>query len=229
MKTLQQIRLRIDSMKLREKLRLFATRIDALQLRERVLLLGAGILTMFILTDTFCLQPAFKQQEQSKLAISGWHGQLAELQTRTGLLSSQSGTGPGYLREMQRDQLRKELAALDDNFRNRLGTLLEPGQAVQILEQVLEQEQGLKLSEAIAVNKPHAGPAPGNATTAPVADISRYELQLQLEGSYLATLRYLQALEALPWKFFWDGVDFEVIEYPVARVTIDIHTLGLPG
>jgi MSHA biogenesis protein MshJ len=54
-------------------------------------------------------------------------------------------------------------------------------------------------------------------------------LQLHLEGSYLATLRYLRALEALPWEFFWDGLHFEVIEYPTARVRLDIHTLGLTG
>ena len=60
-----------------------------------------------------------------------------------------------------------------------------------------------------------------------VSDIGRYELRLELEGSYLGTLRYLRALEALPWKFFWESVDYEVIEYPLARVTLQIYTLGL--
>jgi MSHA biogenesis protein MshJ len=52
-------------------------------------------------------------------------------------------------------------------------------------------------------------------------------MQLQLEGSYLATLRYLRALEDLPWKFFWEGVEYEVIEHPTARITLDLYTLGI--
>jgi MSHA biogenesis protein MshJ len=229
MKMMQPFSARTDTLQLQEKMQRFTTRIDAMQLRERVLLLCAGVATLFILIDTFSLQPAFEQQEQSKLEISSWQQQLAALQDRPELLSSQSGNDPIESRQRQRDQLHEELSGLDDSLRNRFGALLAPEQAVQVLEQVLEQEPGLKLSEAIAVRKPQPGPEAEGKNAAPVTGIGRYELQLQLEGSYPATLRYLHALEALPWEFFWDGLHFEVIKYPTARVKLDIHTLGLSG
>jgi MSHA biogenesis protein MshJ len=50
---------------------------------------------------------------------------------------------------------------------------------------------------------------------------------LQLEGNYPATRDYLHALEALPWKFFWDDIRYDVTSYPQARITLNIHTLGL--
>ena len=43
----------------------------------------------------------------------------------------------------------------------------------------------------------------------------------------MATLRYLQALEALPWRFFWDSVDYQVIAYPQSTVRLKLHTLSL--
>ena len=55
----------------------------------------------------------------------------------------------------------------------------------------------------------------------------RHGLQLELEGSYLATLAYLKALQALPWEFYWDEVRLQVDKYPTAKITIVVHTLSL--
>jgi MSHA biogenesis protein MshJ len=43
----------------------------------------------------------------------------------------------------------------------------------------------------------------------------------------MATLRYLQALEKLPWRFFWDSVSYQVMEYPDSVVRLELHTLSL--
>jgi len=120
-----------------------------------------------------------------------------------------------------------QLADLEEQLRDRLGTLLKPSQAVEVLEQVLGQEHDLKLIEVEAVSKPLTGLEFEGQMELAVSDIGRYELRLELEGSYLGTLRYLRALEALPWKFFWESVEYEVIEYPLARVTLQLYTLGL--
>ena len=50
---------------------------------------------------------------------------------------------------------------------------------------------------------------------------------LVFTGSYLDTLRYIQALEALPWRLFWDELDIHTEDYPKARVRMVISTLGL--
>ena len=85
----------------------------------------------------------------------------------------------------------------------------------------------MTLYEVNAVSKPFSDPVQDEADQPATAGIGRYELRLELQGSYLGTLRYLRALEALPWKFFWEEVNFEVMEHPKGRVTLDIYTLGL--
>jgi MSHA biogenesis protein MshJ len=206
-----------------EVLKQLETRIDTMNLRERALLLCAGIATVFFLIDTFCLQPAFKAHKQNREAISAWETELDVLQTRSGLLYGEAEQDQLLLRE----QLQGKLAGLASRLQDQLGILLAPDQATEVLEQVLVQEKGLKLREVDAVSRPLTGTELLADTAALTTGIGRYDLRLQLEGSYLATLRYLHALESLPWKFFWEDVDFEITEYPNAQVTLDIYTLGL--
>jgi len=206
-----------------EILQQLEARIDTMNLRERALLLCAGIATVFFLIDTFFLQPVFKQHQQNREAISAWETELDVLRTRAGLLYGE--TGQDQL--LQREQLQAKLAELASRLQDQLGILLAPDQAAEVLEQVLVQEKGLKLREVDAISRPLTGTELLSDNTALTTGIGRYDLRLQLEGSYLATQRYLHALEALPWKFFWEDVDFEIVEYPNAYVTLDIYTLGL--
>ena len=49
---------------------------------------------------------------------------------------------------------------------------------------------------------------------------------IQLEGSYFDVVDYLSALESLSWKFYWSELDYRVIEYPKAIVTLEVYTLS---
>jgi len=208
---------------MKDRFLLLTSRIDSMQLRERALLLLAGTALVFLLVDMLGLQPVLRQQEQGKQAISDWKLQLDVLRERSRMLSSDS-SGVSLQR---RNQLQTQLSDLESRLQNQLGALLEPEQAIEVLRQVLAQEQDLTLYKVNAVSKPLSDLKQEGADTLPAAGIGRYELRLELQGSYLGTLRYLRALEALPWKFFWEEVNFEIMEYPDARVTLDIYTLGL--
>jgi MSHA biogenesis protein MshJ len=211
---------------MKQQLKQLATRIDALQLRERALLLLAGIAMVFVLVDTFGLQSTYRQQQQSMQEIDDLEQQLAALSARSQLLSGPQDNTPAQDDAQEHARLQAEIAELEARLQGQLGVLLQPEQAVRVLEQVLDPDQELKLTRVDAVGRElNTTPEQDDGDTS-VAGVGRYELRLQLEGSYLATLRYLRALEALPWKFFWEKLDFEVLEHPAAQVTLDIYTLG---
>ncbi|NNG12153.1 MAG: hypothetical protein HKM88_02780 [Halobacteria archaeon] len=211
---------------MKEQLNQLATRIDALHVRERALLLLAGVAIVFVLIDSFGLQPTHKQQQQSRQAIDDLEQQLATLSARSQILYSPHGDDELQEYEQERSRLQAEISELEARLQGQLGVMLQPEQAARVLEQVLGPDQELKLTRMDAVGRPLNTTATTDGSEASETGIGRYELQLQLEGSYLATLRYLRALEALPWKFFWEQLDFEVQEHPVAQVTLDIYTLG---
>jgi len=208
---------------LKDKLLQLETRIDSMQLRERALLLFAGIATIFFLVDTFGIQPAYKLHKQNKQVISSLETELDLLRQRSSLLYATPEEDYLFIR----DQLQSEISELTEKLDNKLGILLAPDQAAIVLEQVLAQEKDLKLLELEADSRPLEDADYFQDTATPIAGIGRYNLQLHLKGSYLATLHYLRALDALPWKFFWEDVDFEITEHPDANITIKIYTLGL--
>jgi MSHA biogenesis protein MshJ len=64
------------------------------------------------------------------------------------------------------------------------------------------------------------------AVKQPNQPIYQHGLVVTFTGNYLDTVNYLKALEALPWAISWEGIDYQVKEYPLAEVTIHLVTLS---
>jgi MSHA biogenesis protein MshJ len=198
-------------------------RIDALELRERILLLAAAVVVLFLAIDSIGLQPALKAQQVTQERISGLEMQLGALGQQAMLLSHQTDEDPLASLSNSRDALAARLAELDTRLVNQLGALVEPAQAAELLEQVLSRHRGLKISSLRATGEPLQG---ADATAKANPRLGRYQLELVLEGGYLDLMRYLEALESMPWKFFWQTVEFQVQEYPRAVARLQLYTLG---
>jgi MSHA biogenesis protein MshJ len=131
-------------------------------------------------------------------------------------------------------QLRQEVAELDARLAGATSGLIEPEEMARVLEQVLARTSrltlhGLRTLPPEAVIAPLAGnPAAGEpALRANAAQIFRHGVEIELSGTYLEMLQFLQALEALPWRFFWDRVEFSVEQHPRGRLKLLLYTLGL--
>ncbi len=197
-------------------------RIDGLELRERVLLLAATVVVLFLGIDSFGFQPTLKAQQVAEERISALELKLGALRQQLMLLSHKTGEDPVAARYRDRDELVTELADLDARIVEQLGALVEPAQAAELLEQVLTGHSGLKIKSLRASSEALSEVAGGNQADT----LGRYQLDLELEGGYLDLMHYLEALEALPWKFFWQTVDFQVTEYPHAISRLQLYTLG---
>ena len=209
---------------IKEQLQPWLERIDNLDLRERILLLAAVVVVLFLLTDTLILQPTLKAQQVAKQQIVDAEIQLNSLRQGAQLLSYQSDPDPSSTRQQTRDQLVSKLAELDERITSQLGALVEPAQAAQVLEQLLSSHPGLKLTTLNATAEPLEDLEIEQQTEAP--GLARYQLDMVVQGSYLDLLNYLQSLEDMPWKFFWQQVDFQATEYPHAETRLQLYTLG---
>lgn len=56
--------------------------------------------------------------------------------------------------------------------------------------------------------------------------VFKHAVVIQLEGSYFDVIDYLSALESLSWKFYWSELDYRVVNYPKAIVTLEVYTLS---
>jgi MSHA biogenesis protein MshJ len=199
-------------------------RIDALELRERILLLAATIVVVYLLVDSLGLQPILKTQQVTGERISDLETKLGAMRQQADLFNYKSDQDPMAERQDKRDSLTAELAGLDNRIVGQLGALVEPAQAAEVLEQVLTGHRGLKLKSLQASSESLSDTETENRING--SGLARYQLEMVVEGGYMDLLRYLQELEAMPWKFFWQEVDFQTADYPRAETHLQLYTLG---
>lgn len=209
---------------MRVRLQQWGDRIDALELRERILLLAATVVVLFLLVDSLGLQPTLKSQQIAEQRIADLEMRLSAFHQQANLVNYRSDHNPLASRYADRDRLIAELSELDARIMGQLGALVEPAQAAEVLEQVLTGHRGLTLKSLHATSESLDGLTISKDRGR--SDLARYQLEMVVEGGYLDVLHYLQELEAMPWKFFWQAVNLQTTGYPKAETRLQLYTLG---
>ncbi|WP_394129327.1 type 4a pilus biogenesis protein PilO [Shewanella maritima] len=52
-------------------------------------------------------------------------------------------------------------------------------------------------------------------------------IELTLTGSYFDILKFIQAVESMPDKLFWQSMDYQVDAYPKGKITLQLYTLSI--
>jgi len=228
-------------------------RFEAFSLRERVLVSAGILVLLFLLWDSLLMNPEHARQTR----IVGEMHELNErmdgisAQIDTMLAAMQDRETPRMQRRIA--VIGNLLAELEKEKKSLTVEFVPPEQMAKLLRDMLGSEPGLTL---ISLHSMGAEPlfneaaedaarsATDSETLIPVArpatdadgeagdneakpGIYKHGVRVEFEGDFYATLRYLQALEAMPWRFYWDSVDYQVLDYPTARVAITVHTLSL--
>jgi MSHA biogenesis protein MshJ len=53
--------------------------------------------------------------------------------------------------------------------------------------------------------------------------VYQHVLEIKFQSDYFSTIQYMSRLEKLPWAVYWDNLDYKVLTYPKAEVTIKFH------
>jgi len=135
---------------------------------------------------------------------------------------------PDLERRKLKISLERQLIEVESRFHEQTADLIPPAEMVGVLKKLLENISTLRLVRMEALR---AEPMISPGETDSESDLSdveiyRHGLIMELEGDYLSTLRYLEAIEALSWNFFWESLLYEVKEYPVGRIRLKVFSLG---
>lgn len=213
--------------------------IDNLSTRERILVLLGALAIVYILWDSVFISPAQKSYKRLTNEHLNIQGQISDLERRRILAN-------GLLNNSNRERVLKDIKQFEEKIKNFDGLILErlqgrvaPEYMSALLNDVLQKNQRLKL---ISINNLPATPFINQKKDdsekntrqkdtviidPQLMGIFLHSLELELQGSYLDILNYLQELEDLQWKIFWDQVKLEVVEYPKVKVQIRVHTFSL--
>lgn len=195
-------------------------RFQALSLRERVLIIMMTLGVLVAAAELAFYAP-LRQQIRAEAQQQQAHQQQQEqLENELAQLQHwQASQEDGSQLVTVRDQL----ARVDEAIQQLSQRMVPPQEMAALLQQLLAREQGMQVLalEKLPLQQPTV--TDGATLTAP---LYRHRLRVSLRGSYFDSLRYLRAMEALPWTVYWDRLDYRVEDYPNAVLTLEIATLG---
>ncbi|TCS39082.1 MSHA biogenesis protein MshJ [Paucimonas lemoignei] len=227
-----------------------ASRIDALSLRERCIIFAAVAFALVSLLNIFVLEPQFAKQTQLSQQIKQDQAKMIVMRAQISQMLKSRTEDPDAADRAQLQQLKQQVAQLNDSLSAMQKGLVPPERMSALLEDILKRDGSLRLmslktlpvaniTEAVdAPAKNAAGNvAPAGAAAAPAAGkqpeapadalIYRHGVELVVRGSYPDMVRYMAQLETMPMQVFWGKAHLEVEAHPVATLSLTLYTLSL--
>jgi len=201
-----------------------ADRLDAMTLRERALVFAAALAIVFGIWVNFVLDPIEARSEAMDHQSDALRQQLDQLKERSQLLGQRLSTNPNRALAREKERLQAKADDLDVRLRKRTGAYVGPEQMASLLQDLLDDRQGLQLI-SLKNTVPERVSLQG-ADEQAMPRIYRHGVELEFEGDFSDVVGYLKAIKALPWRFLWTRLDYQVTDYPRARIRLRLETLS---
>lgn len=215
-----------------ERIKHWQTKFDARALRERALIAGLTLIAMALFWQVLLMDPLEARRHSANRALQTTRTEISAYEQQIQAVLERGRADPNAEQRERLAQLEAEGDELDRMLAQKVAGLITPRQMAAVLEQVLLEQRDLKLRRVASL-------PPEPLTAAPVAGqdkqtgevdaaprLYRHGVSIEFEGSFAASLRYLRALEAMHWGFYWGGFELTVERYPSSRMKLTVHTLS---
>ena len=197
------------------------TQLDKMKQRERLLVVGTGILVVGTAWYVGLMEPVIKETATSRAEITTVHKRTKSVNQSLEMQALQASSGAIGQRE-QFTLVQRRLEELNEKLGGYTAELIGPGEMARVLQGMLQKQDNLRL-----IKVRNLTPEP---LTSPNDDeeiiFYKHGLEIEFEGGYFACLEYLEQIEDLPWRFYWQILELQVLEYPRNRIRLEISTLS---
>lgn len=171
------------------------------------------------------MDSSLAKQRQLKKQLSQVSTEKTLAQAQVAELKRQLAQDPDVVAREKIQSLRSEIELIDAQVKDVHKGLVSPDRMAGVLEEMLTRNRRVQL---IALKTlPIRTLTGGEPAADDRAGIYRHGVEINLEGSYLDLLDYVERLERLPWQMFWASADMDASRYPKVRFTVVVYTLSL--
>ena len=200
---------------------------NALNERERLSVMLLSVVAIIIIFVELIISPLNQKYDVIDKQIVSLTTQTKQLESQVTILKSKRSHDPDFQEKQKIKLLDEQITNLNVRLKEKMHGLIEPKQMAKVLEVVLAQNTDLKLQRVQSLGAEPLSPIKAKeGEETETLGIYRHGLQIEFKGSYLSTLKYLKALDELPWNFYWDVLELNVDKYPVSSIVITVHTLS---
>jgi len=194
---------------------------DAASSREKLIFLATFIVIIWSAWDHLFLQPMLTEKKQLSAELSNLNVELSAQQLAAVQIETTGKIDPNTANKQKLVKINTALTKLKQKLDIGDKKFVSADLMVMALQDMLKQNSKLSLLKL---------------DTLEVTDLSelsqqkswifRHGMSITIRGDYFATLKYLQDLETLNWRFNWDSITYKVTEYPIAETTFQIYILS---
>ncbi|MGF1720183.1 type II secretion system protein GspM [Vibrio kyushuensis] len=189
--------------------------------REKWLISIGGFIVTALVMFTFVFEPAMKKSNQLNHQLMITKSDIQRMQGETLVLTAKLRKDPNKEIDIEFKKLLKQSQDLSHELSGVIDTLISPTQMTLLLENVLSESKRLHLVSLETLGAESIVKKQSQETGYFI-----HPVRIEVTGSYFDILTYLEALEAMPAKYYWRSFHYQVEEYPKARLIMEVYTLG---
>lgn len=197
--------------------------VDSWKLRDRALLFAAVIFALIALWYLLFYNPQHANNLHLEESIITSKAQLKEIKSKQqGLVAKLTAKTTENAERLK--ALNVELSSITAQLSRFEGGMTSSDDVVRMLRQVLLEDSGVDL---ISLKRLPPEPVNTQGVVLGAKNILYSQgIKVTLRGTYFTALDYLQRLEELPWRLFWDSLEYDVDQYPEGKMVLKLHTLS---
>lgn len=219
--------------------------LDEKAMRERVIIALLVLAVMWTAFNFIFFAPLEKQKATLHERLTAVEKDMKTLSALETVLAKGITNDPNAQKKKEIERLEKKLSELEQSLQALSVGLIPAEELPLALHDVLQSIGSLKLvgMETLAPSRLQlqstelfttatdqtSGEGREKALEADEIEhvgVFKHSVIVALEGQYFDVVSYLRALESLPWKIYWHSIDYEVLQYPKAKVLIEVYTLS---
>lgn len=205
------------------RLQRLVERIDAMNLRERGMLLAIVLLLIWAIWHSLLMAPMTERRKLQAQQVESLRAQVAALNAAVQTMAAQSAQDPQAEARLKLEALAAQERDIDRELGQATSSLIAPSDMGAVLESILARQSRLTL---IGLHSLDPEPIDLGSETG-IAPLYRHGMRIEVDGSYLDLLQFLQALEGLQWQFIWRDLQIERREHPTNRMRLTLYTMSL--
>lgn len=206
-------------------------KINSQTVRERAIILATSLSVTAAICLNFGLDPLLKEKHEMAGIIQQKEIQKNDAETKLKILKMEYEIDPNQALKAQKDQTQTQIAKIEKELDALMHSLVPPQKMVKVIKDLFFNQRGMKLLSLenlpplpmVYVRENKNSDKPDAMT---VEELYRHGIKITFEGNYYEVTNYLEILEALPWRFYWHKIDYQVTDYPKAEITLEIHTFS---
>lgn len=203
-----------------------------LEQREKLLTLIAAIVLVLFIGYPLLIESNLQQNQQHKKQRQQLTSEQQANQQQLTLLQAKQQQDPDQGLKAQIQSTRDQLQQLQAKVRAQTGDLVPATQMAVLLESILSQSGRLTLLEMQSlpvkmINTHTTASDEKSDTNEQKMRLYQHGVDLTLEGRFFDIYQYLQQLESLPQRFYWQAFSYQVQDYPLAQVRLRLYTLSM--